>query len=68
MVIVLKVAVDPVQEVYNGRQTPEIKDLTALWELDHICIRQKETDITKKHVLDTFTETVQYDAEQGQYT
>lgn len=69
MVTVLKVAVDPVQEVISdGKHSPEIKDLTALWELDHIGIRQKETDMIEKQVLDTFTETVQYDAEQGKYS
>lgn len=70
VVTVLKVVTDEVEDMFSrvgeGNALTN-KDVSALWELDHIGIKPQEED-SKSEVLTHFNECVQYDVNNRQYT
>lgn len=72
MVTILKVATHPI-EMHLGKPEvetlrPELKDLTALWELDHVGIKSDDISNRSKEVMRHFEETVKYSSEENRYT
>ena len=75
VVTVLKVATHPIEHVLNKdidskevESLPEIKDLNALWELDHVGIKSTEVSNRAKDILRKFEDTVRYNPGNKQYT
>ena len=70
VVTVLKVVTNEVHDMFGRVEEGNSlgsKDVSILWELDHIGIKPQEED-SKSEVLTQFNECVQYDARNKQYT